>query len=116
MSVLLNRQGRREVVAVEVPQGTDGQGKPTYAAPVSVDAIVRRADQRGSAFGQQLGSGDELVNAVTLWIDSQQPVLPQLQARVTLADGFVGIVSACDVVRNLMRGAVDHVRCKLREE
>lgn len=115
MSTLLRQSGRLEDVIVEPLTGHDGQGKPAYGAPVTIQARVIRSDAKDVNSNIRMGSGYELRTVQTLWIDAEQVPLPVADDRLTFADGTKGIVAERFEGKRL-GGQLDHVRIKTREE
>lgn len=109
--IALSRGVGFETVQTQSPSGVDGQGKPTYAAVVAIKARVVREDKT-----VRKPDGSEIVSVATIWIDVGQPALPLEQWRLTLVEGLVGIVVERMEGRNLSKGALDHVRLRMRRE
>ncbi len=109
MSVFLKRHATLETMSLEEESGVDGQGMPSYASAVDIDAFVVRSDEVVRTI-----NGEEVKVFATAHVDAEQSVLPEFNHRVTLADGTVAIVVMREDVKNLQRGAVDHVELKLR--
>lgn len=98
-----------EEIEVEAVAGIDGQGAPLYDSPILAHARVTRQEStvRGA-------SGEEVQTSVTMWIDGGEAILPEVDARITRANGWMGIV----VVRQdgtSLGGTVEYVRLQLRE-
>jgi len=109
MSVILERHATLETVALEIASGVDGQGKPAYAAAVSVDArVVRMADVARTV------TGTEIRTFATVLIPGGQGTFAGENDRVTTADGLVGIVVEREDGRRI-NGTLDYVALKLRE-
>lgn len=110
MSVLLKRHAGVVLCTLEKVGDLDGQGRPAYDSPVLVSGfpireqtVVRRSN------------GDEVQAVASVHCDAEQAVLPAENDRLTLPDGFVGIVVSRGDGRNVA-GALDHVVVHLREE
>lgn len=111
MSVLLRRQLVLETVQLEVISGLDGQGMPSFDSPVDLEARVVREDAV-----VRTPAGQDIKTTTTAWFDGEQDPLPNVDDRVTTADGSVGIVVERIDGKALQRGTLDHVRIRLREE
>lgn len=110
MSVTLLRHAALEAITIEHATGIDGQGRPAYAAGVTVQARVVR---KGSVV--MLANGDEVHVSITIWIPANQADFPNEDDRVTCLDGFVGIVTDRSDTKTL-QNVLDHVRVHLRRE
>jgi len=108
MSTVIRRS--LETVSLEVLTGVDGQGKPTYATAVNVQARTVREDMM-----VKLGNGSEVRTSATLWFEASTSPMPGEQDRLTLLDGLKGIVVEV-MVGKALGGKIDHVRLKIREE
>src|SRR5690242_16320853 len=108
MSTILH-SGRGMVhVSVDKVLGVDGQGKPQYATPVD---ILARVVHQVTLIQRPDGS---TINAdATMWIDGQQPLLPDRQDQITLADGTLyEVLERKDGVT--LNGGLDHIRVMCR--
>jgi hypothetical protein len=101
-----------QALTLERLAGTDGQGVPSYGSALALDGFPVREHTV-----VRTASGDEIAAVATVWVDAgEAPNLPDEQDRLTLADGFVGIVIKREDGRALGSGALDHVVVALREE
>lgn len=114
MSITLSRSAGLESISVESFTSVDGQGKPTYASAVVIQGRVVREDTKDANSNVRMGSGQEVKTIATIWVNGTVVLLPKIDDRVTLADGLVGIVAEKKDGKKL-RGALDHVRYRLRE-
>ncbi len=111
MAVILTRQADRVSANVKAAGTINGQGQPTYAAPVTIQVVASRVDDVARA-----SNGDEVKTQMTMWIDAGQSKLPEAQDRVELADGsFSGIVVERLECNTISNRALDHIEIKLRE-
>lgn len=106
------RHAAQEAVTLEAMQSGvyDGQGRPSFDSPVSLIAHVER-----QVDVIRLVSGEEIRTVATAWFDATQDALPSEDDRVTLADGFVGIVVQRVDGYTIQHHEFDHVMIKLRE-
>lgn len=111
MTITLKRHAPLEEIQVETLTGVDGQGKPEYDSPVTIDAYVEHEDRV-----LRLVGGEEIEVKATVWVDGAQDVLPAHSARLTLENGLVGIVVERVDARTIQSNTVDHVRLFLRKE
>lgn len=109
MSIALRREIGLESIQLAAVGALDAQGKPTYAAAVSLLARVERSDSI-----VRLATGDETKAFATVWVDGQASVLPNTNDKITLADGLVGIVIERKAPRYLRSNVISHVSVKLR--
>lgn len=114
MTVTLARHAPLESVSVQRPVAVSksrGQGKPSYGTASVIQARVDREEDSVRAL-----SGPDIRTFATLWVAGDQTVLPDVDDRLTLSDGTVGIVVAREVQRTIQSNALDHVELKVREE
>lgn len=114
MSISLQRLPL-EALVWEAASGLDGQGKPTYAAPVALQGRVVRTDSSSANSVVRMGGGEENQTVATIWLDATAVGFPALDDRLTLADGFKGIVTERKEGKKL-NGVLDHMQYKIREE
>ena|SRR3989304_3904193 len=108
MSISLERHVGLEVVLVEVQDGIDAQGKPTYDSPIELHGRVVRGDEVIKTV-----QGSEVRSIATVWFGGDQDgPFPKGQDRVTLLDGLTGVVIEREEGRGL-RGQLDHVRVRV---
>ena len=107
MNVLKNGIGF-EMVQTQAPSGVDGQGLPSYAGAVAIQARVVRTEKV-----ERQPDGSDIAVLAELWVDSAQPVLPLEEYKLTLVDGLVGIVMERKENRALS-GSLDHIKLRLR--
>lgn len=109
MSRILARKAKLETVTVEAFAGLDGQGAPSYASGVDIEARVVRED------AVVIGSdGSEERTTLTLYVPEGQSPMPVKQDRITVG-GTDYIVRETKEAKTL-KGTVDHVRARCREE
>lgn len=115
MTVLLRRHAKLETIKVQRATGADDQGLPTYSDPISIQAFVKAKETKIDRL-TTASAVDEVQIQTAVWVDYHQPVLPDYNDRLTLADGTTGIVVDRIVARKLRKSHIDHVRLGLREE
>lgn len=110
MSETLKRHSKLETVGVQAQTGYDDQGKPSYGASAVIQARVVRGDTIVRA-----NNGEDVRTIATIWIDGEASPLPATDAKLTCADGLVGIVVERMDGRSLQADELDHVRVRIRE-
>jgi hypothetical protein len=106
-SALLTRLATLETVSVAVFSGVDGQGKPSYAAGVDIQARVQERDQTIDA-----PDGSKMQVSLSLWLDANQDPRPAQRDKITR-----GGVDYIVVERRIARttdSAVHNVRLRCR--
>jgi len=113
MSVVLQRGATLQDIQIELCAALDGQGMPSYASPVVVQGrVVYKQELTRLAVGARLTPEESERIVALLWIDAGAALLPELAARITTANGTVGLVG--DVKRaRAIDGTLDHVRVTL---
>lgn len=109
MSVLLARHLTLQSISVEVLDGVNGQGLPSYDSPVDIDARVLRQDKMSVA-----GTGSDVKTQLTVYVPNTESVIPNEQDRITF-EGSTYIVVEHKEVR-LFSGVVSHTRLQCRDE
>lgn len=110
MSVTLQSHGAMETVGVQAQTGYDDQGKPSYGVSAPIQARVVRGDTI-----VRVNNGEDVLTVATLWVDGEESPLPTTDAKITCADGLVGIVVERMDGRSLQADELDHVRVRIRE-
>lgn len=111
----------KETWELERFAGLDGQGKPSYASPVDFDADVVEGDPAARRDGNQYltdTSGSRILVRRTLYIEGDEPNIPDEQDRVGPPGGTKFIVAEKSSYRGLRyaRGEEDHFRVRVRDE
>lgn len=106
-SVTLARHVKLEDLPVEQFTTTDGQGKPSYAASVTIKARVLRQDKLAVA-----ADGSRVRTNLTVWVPPNATVLPDERARVTWETSTFIVVMVKDVKGRDAQLLHRRIRCR----
>jgi hypothetical protein len=109
---ILRSSTRLQAISIQLFASLDGQGKPSYGSAATVyGRVIRKTEV------VRLPSGEEVRLVAAAWIDGNAVRIPNVNDRITLADGLVGIVLDRTDGRSLSNPKVlDHVHIRIREE
>jgi hypothetical protein len=98
VSVLFARGMLLTTVEVEVRGALDGQGKPSYATPVTIEARTRLETRM-----LRQPAGTHTTSDLTVYVPDGQVLMPGVQDRLTAASVFY-IVAEIKDVRTIRTG------------
>lgn len=106
---VLQRRANLESVTFEEKTGSDGQGKPTYNSPVSVDARAKEGRELVRDFE---GRYDEI--SLVLWVPGDETNVPNDGDRVTRSGSTFIVEERIEGLQ--LDGTIDHYKVLCRDE
>ena len=111
----------KETVSWEAFSGLDGQGSPSYASPVELEAKVFPYDTTMRGQGERfvvMENGSRIETPLTLYIDGESESVPGEQDRITIDSDRSFIVVEKQVASRLdySRFEPSHYRLRCRVE
>ena len=106
-SVVLSRMITMETFDLEVYNGVDHQGVPSYDTEVEVEGRVKREDKMIVD-----SDGSDIKTELTIWIPEREAVLPDQRDRVTYESKTYIVVQLKDVKGRDAQRIHRRVRCR----
>ncbi len=110
-SVALSRMITLETFDVEVYNGVDQQGLPSYDTEVEVEGRVKREDKLVVD-----SDGSNIKAELTIWVPAREAVLPDQRDRVTYESKTYIVVQVKDVKGRDAQRIHRRVRCRRAEQ